>query len=144
MSKSLTGATAVFQLSIAGLYDQPQQLQGFAADDIFSTPAVKSIETLMGVDGFMSAGYVFVEKEMSIALQADSDSNAIFDNWDAAQQAQEDVFFANATVVLKALGSKWTLTRGVLSSFMPIPDTKKLIQPRKYTITWNTMSVSPV
>lgn len=144
MAKSLTGATAVFQLSIAGLYDQPQQLQGFAADDIFSTPGVKSIETMMGVDGKMSAGYVFVEKEMSITLQADSDSNDIFDNWDAAQQSEQDVFYADAVVLLRALRKKWTLTRGVLSNFPPIPDTKKLIQPRKFTITWNIMSVAPV
>lgn len=140
---SLTGATSVLQLSIGGLYDQPQQLVGFAADDIFSTPDVQSIETLMGTDGFLSAGYVFVEKEMSIALQADSPSNDLFDNWDAAQQSAQDVFFANLVVYLRALDRKWTCTRGVLSRYKPIPDVKKLIQPRKYTITWNSMSAAP-
>lgn len=141
---SITGATATYQLSIANLFDSAQQLQGFAADDVFSTPPIQSIETLMGVDGVMSAGFVYVEIKQSISLQADSASNALFDAWYAAQQQQEDVYFANATVWLKALGSKWAMTRGVLSQYHPIPDIKKLIQPRKYEITWNSMSAAPV
>ena len=143
MARSLTGATAVFNLSIAGLYDQPQTLQGYAADDVFQTPTVANAEVLMGVDGFMSAGYVFVPKEMSVMLQADSDSNDIFDNWNAAQAQAQDIFFATGVVLLRALQQKWTLTRGVLTNFAPIPDTKKLIQPRKFTITWNEISIAP-
>lgn len=141
---SITGATAAYQLAITDLYDSPQQLQGFAADDVFSTPPIQSIETLMGVDGKMSAGFVYVEVKQSISLQADSDSNQLFDQWWAAQQDAQDVFFANATVLLFALGQKWQMTRGVLSQYHPIPDVKKLIQPRKYEITWNYMSAAPV
>lgn len=141
---SITGATAAYQLSITGLYDTPQQLQGFAADDVFSTDAIDTSEILMGVDGVMSAGFVYVPIKQKIAIQADSPSGAIFDQWFAANQAEQDVLFANATVFLTALGLKWQMTRGVLSSYMPIPDVKKLIQPRKFEITWNTMSAAPI
>lgn len=141
---SITGATAAYQLSIENLYNSPQLLQGFAADDVFSTPAIKSIETLMGVDGKMSAGFVFVEIPQSISIQADSPSGRLFDDWWTAQQSQQDVYFANATVFLTALGQKWQMTRGVLSSYAPIPDVKKLIQPRKFEITWNNMSPAPI
>lgn len=144
MARSITGATAVFQLAIAGLYNSPQQLQGYAADDIFSTPAVASVETMMGADGLMSAGFVYTEKKMSIALQADSDSNTIFETWNDAMQSEEDIFYANGIVMMKALQQKWTLTRGVLTSFSAFPDVKKLIQPRKYEITWNIISAAPV
>jgi len=141
---SLTGATAVIQLQIPGLYDQPQYLQGFAADDVFDTEAIQNVETLMGVDGVMSAGFVWVPKTMNIALQSDSPSNAVFDNWYSVQEAQTDVYFANAVVMLRALGQKWNLTKGVLQSYTPIPATKKLIQPRRYGILWNLMSPAPV
>lgn len=141
---SLTGATVAYQLSITGLYNTPQQLQGFAADDVFATTPIKSIETLMGVDGVMSAGFVWVPIEQMIDLQADSDSNAIFDNWWQAQQAAEDVYFADAVIRLKALGIKWTMSRGVLSTYPPMPDVKKMIQPRKFGITWNNASPSPI
>lgn len=141
---SITGSTAVYQLAVGGLFNTPQRLQGFAADDVWSTPAVQSAEVLMGVDGVMSAGFVFVPIVQSISIQADSDSGILFDEWWAAQQAAEDIYFANATVVLKALGQKWNMNRGVLTSYAPIPDVKKLIQPRKFEITWNGMSPAPV
>jgi hypothetical protein len=143
MAGSITGATAAYLLSIQGLYDLPQLLQGFAADDVFSTPAIKSAETLMGVDGFLSAGFVYAEIVQSISIQADSDSGALFDDWWAAQQAAEDIYYANATVGLKAIRRKWTMTRGVLTGYAPIPDVKKLLQPRKFEITWNAMSPAP-
>lgn len=141
---SLTGATTVIQLSIANLYDSPLQLQGFAADDVFSNTPIKSVETLMGVDGKMSAGFVYVEVPQSYSMQSDSESIFIFDEWFAAQQAAEDVYFANALIYLRALGVKWTMTRGVLSSYQPVPDIKKLIQPRKFEITWESISPSPI
>lgn len=144
MAGSITGATAAYLLSVRGLYDDPQPLQGFAADDVFSTPAIKSVETLMGVDGFLSGGYVFTEIVQTISLQADSDSCDIFDNWWASQQAEEDTFIADAVIRLKALGRKWTMTRGFLTSYAPIPDVKKLLQPRKFEITWNLSSPSPI
>jgi len=141
---SLTGATTVYQLAIENLFPAPQQLQGFAADDVFDTPSIQSAQVLMGVDGFMSAGFQFVEIKQSISIQADSDSNDIFDQWWEVQQQQQDVFFANAVVLLTALGKKWTMTRGVLTGYSPIPDVKKLIQPRKFEITWNSMSPAAV
>lgn len=141
---SLTGATTVIQLSISNLFDSPQQLQGFAADDVFSTSPVQSVETLMGVDGKMSAGFVYVPVQQGYSIQSDSDSASIFDDWFAAQQAAEDVYFAQAIIYLKALGLKWAMTNGVLSSYHPVPDVKKLIQPRKFEITWESMSPSPV
>ena len=141
---SITGATATYQLGITGLYNAPQYLQGFAADDVFSTPGIESAETMMGVDGYMSAGFVFVVIKQTISIQADSSSNNIFDQWWSTQQQERTVYFANATVVLNSLGVKWNMRRGVLSNYSPIPDVKKLIQPRKFEITWNSMSPAPV
>ena len=133
---SLTGANAVYMLSIPNLFAVPQQLQGFAADDVFDTDAIESTEILMGVDGIMSAGFVFVPVRQNIALQADSPSTFIFDTWWAAQQQAQDVFFAAGTVLLTAVGKKWTLTKGALTGYKPIPDTKKLLQPQRFGITW--------
>ena len=56
MAGTITGASAVIMLSVPGLFSTPQQLQGFATDDIFDTAAIASAETLMGVDGNLSGG----------------------------------------------------------------------------------------
>lgn len=135
---SITGATAIVQLSIPGLYPTPQQLQGFAVDDIFDTDAIDSAETMMGVDGIMSAGFVFVPINQRYMLQADSPSNAVFDNWWATMQQIEDVLFANAVIYLTSLGTKWNLTRGALVNYKPLPPVKKLVHPRGYTIRWQS------
>lgn len=139
VNKTITAANAVYMLSIANLFDTPQQLQGFAADDVFSTEALQSAETLMGVDGKLSGGFVFAPVVQSVVLQSDSDSNAIFEQWWAAQQQAQEVFIANGLVTLLNLGSKYTLTRGFLTAFPPMPDAKKLLQPRRYGITWNSI-----
>lgn len=136
---TLTSANAILMLSVPGVFSQPQQLQGFAADDIFGVDEVKRIETLMGVDGVLSGGKVFNKKIMHIVLQSDSESNAIFAEWDAAETFNGgDVLLATMTVTLTAIQTKFSLTRGFFSDGPPggLPDLKKIIQPRKYTIEW--------
>ena len=83
---SLTAANAVITLTIAGVFNAGQQLQQFAADDVFSVEQVTPTETLMGVDGFLSGGRTPVPVPWTISLQADSPSNFIFEQWFAAQE----------------------------------------------------------
>src|SRR6266478_393292 len=104
---SITGATTIITITIPPLFSSPQQLQGFAADDVFETDPIDSIERYMGVDGIMSAGFVFVPITQHFALQADSPSNAVFDQWWNAQFAAKDVLFASGVAILIALGTKW-------------------------------------
>lgn len=141
---TLTGANAIFMLSIPGVYSTPQQLQGFASDDSFATQSIKRAEVLMGVDGVLSGGFIFVVIPQTIDLQGDSASNDIFDQWDAANQAQIDSLTANGVVLLPGIGRKWTLTKGFLTDFEPIPAVKRLVQPRKFGITWGSMVVAPI
>lgn len=136
---SITAANAVYMVSIPLLFPIPQQLQGFAADDVFGTDPLQSAETLMGVDGRLSGGFVYVEIKQSITLQADSPSNDFFDAWYSAQQVAKEPYTASALVLLTSLARKWTMTRGFLTTYQPIPDAKKLLQPRKFGITWESV-----
>lgn len=140
---SITGATAAYQISVPGVFSAPIQLQGFAVDDVFDTDDIESAETLMGVDGKMSTGFVFVPVDQKISLQADSSTMFVFDQWWAANQAAEDNFSASGIVWLKALGQKWVLTKGSLVRFKPMPPVKKLIQPRSFTVRWESISAAP-
>lgn len=137
---SITAANATFLLAIAGVFPTPQQLQGFAADDIFSTDPLEAQQVLMGVDGKMSAGFVFVEVKQSVTLQADSASNFIFDAWYQAQQVARDTFFATGIVILPGIGQKWAMANGVLSSYPPMPDGGKILKPRKFGLTWESIN----
>src|SRR5438045_2746386 len=97
---SLTAATAIYQLAIASIFPTPQQLQGFAADDVFSTDPLESAEVVMGVDGFLSGGFVFREVKQKIVLQADSPSVFVFDQWWQQSQVAREILPATAVVVL--------------------------------------------
>ena len=141
---SITGANAIYTIAIPGLFPIPQLLQGFAADDVFDTDTLESVETLMGVDGNLSAGFVFVPVKQGISIQADSISGAIFDQWYAAQQAIQDTYSAIGVIIQPTLGLKFALSNGYLTSYKPVADTKKLIQPRKFGITWNSISPASI
>jgi hypothetical protein len=141
---TITSANSVFALTITGLYTSPQILQGYATDDGFSTEAIEVAETVMGLDGHLSGGYVFNPYKQGITLMPDSPAIEIFNNWALAQQAVKEVLIANAAITLPATGKKYVLTRGFLTSFKPIPDVKKVLQSQQYQITWGSIVGAPV
>jgi hypothetical protein len=140
----ITAANTVFIISAPLLLPVPQQLQGFAADDIFDTDEVASAETLMGVDGILSGGMVFAPTPMNIALQADSVSVTFFEAVDAAQQGNTQTYALQANVTFPALGKSYTLISGYLTRLKRIADTKRLVQPRRFRIEWQSVTVLPV
>jgi hypothetical protein len=144
MPGNITSADAVYMLGIPGVFNSPQQLQGFSTEDIFDTEAVDAAQLMMGVDGFLSGGFIFVEFKQTVSLQGDSDSNALFDTWYAAQVAAKQLFPANGTIQLPAIGRSAALTRGFLTSYTPLPDAKKVLQPRKFGITWNKIEPAAI
>lgn len=141
---SITSANAVYMLAIPPLFAVPLQLQGFSADNIFTTDPVTIAETSMGLDGIMSAGFVFNSKTQSISLQADSLSNVLFDNWVAAQELIKDTYRANGVVLLTSINRKWTMTNGVLTTYPVMPDAARTLQPRRFTITWEKVQPAAV
>jgi hypothetical protein len=124
------------------LFPQAQQLQGFAADDVTDMPAVKILEHLMGVDNFLSFGWVAVERIQEITLQADSASNSVFDTINNAQQAIQDVYPLSATIIFPGINLKFACTNGGLENYKPIPQAQKIYRPRKYQIVWNLVTPS--
>jgi hypothetical protein len=139
----LTAANSVITLSIGTLFPVPQQLQGFAADDVMDIPRIQSVEVLMGVDGVLSGGFVFREIVQRIMLQADSASNAIFDQWWTQMVASLATFQATGQVRFPSIGTKFNLTGGFLTGYKPSPAARRILQPREYEITWNLIAPAP-
>ena len=144
MTKTITSANAVLLLSIEGLFNAPLQLQGFAVDDVFDIDSVQSTETAMGVDGKMSAGFIPAPIVQNIMLMADSASVGIFEQWYLAQQSIREVYFANGSIVLPSVQRSYSLRRGVLTGYTPAPSAKKTLQPRKFTVTWESVTSAGV
>jgi hypothetical protein len=143
MAKTLTAANSVIMLSVAGLFSTPQQIQGFAADDIFDTDQIDSAETAMGVDGKLSAGWVPAPIKQSFTIQADSDSMSFFETWYAAQQAVRELYIASGSIYLPAVQRKYAMRRGFLTNHSATPNAKKILQPRKFMVTWEALTSGP-
>lgn len=140
---SLTGASAIITFAIPGLFNTPVQIQGFAADDVFDADVQEIAETSMGVDGLLSGGYVNVPVKQTIALQADSPSIPFFENWAAQQARAVDVYTADGRCNIVATGRTYIMTRGFLTSYATMPAVKKLLQPRRFTVTWQSVRPAP-
>lgn len=140
---TITAANSIILLSIDGLYDVPQQLQGFSADDVFDTETIAPNETMMGVDGRLSGGFVHNPIRQNFSLQADSASNLMFENWIAAMNRVKETYIANGQVQLPAVGRKYVMVRGFLTSIPPTAAARKVLQPRRYQITWERITAAP-
>lgn len=143
MAGSITAANAIVTITVPGVFQQPQQLQQFAADDIFDTEAVKNIEVQMGVDGFLSGGWVNVPIPQSYSLQANSPSCNIFDQWWSAQSTLLDAIAAFGVVTLPSIAKKWALSNGFLTTYPPMPGAGRILRPRKFEITWQRVLPQP-
>lgn len=141
---NVSAADAVLTISIPLVFPGgPIQLQGFANDEVFDLPAIKSAEVMMGVDGVLSSGFVFVPIPQTISLQADSASNEVFDVWWAQMQATRTTYQASGLIKLPSIARKWTLGVGTLTSYKPAPNAKRLLQPRTFEITWQDLAPAP-
>ncbi len=142
-NRTLTSANSIIMLSVLSLYPSPQRIQGFTADDITGADAVNPAQTSMGLDGRLSAGYIPQPIVQNITLQADSLSNDIFESWIEAEKSVREKYEASAILVVPATQRKYTMVRGFLTAFPPIPDLRNIVQPRRYAITWERVSPSP-
>lgn len=144
MPRSLTAADAVIILSFPDVFSAPFQLQGFAADDVFNTDAIDIAETSMGVDGRLSAGYVPREVPQNYMLQADSPSIDRFEQIYAAQVAGRVIFRCTGTIMLRSTEKTYSGSNGVLSNYTPTPAAKKILQPRAFRVTWESLLPAPI
>jgi hypothetical protein len=141
---TLTAANAIYLLGAIGIYSTAQQLQGFEVDDAFATDAVVNAQTKMGVDGILSAGWVPMEVKQVITLQADSPSNIIFDTIYTTEQAAQEKSVLFCTIQIPGLGTKYAGLKGFMTSYIPVPDVKRIVQARKFGITWQSLLPAPI
>src|SRR5690242_8115266 len=140
---TITSANSVFALAIANVFSAPQNLEGYSADDAFTTEAIESVETVQGIDGNLSGGFIFNPYKMSVTIMPDSPSLDLFYQWAQYMQSTREVAIASGTIWLPAISKKFTLQRGFLTSNVPIPSAKKVLQASQFQITWNRITGGP-
>jgi hypothetical protein len=141
----ITSANSVLFLAapLAGLV-VPQQMQGWAADDLYDVEPMAVNETLRGADGLLSAGFVFGDPKFTLNFQADSPSVAFFDALVAFMTANVMAVPVYGTLTLPSVGQSWALLKGFIPTYMWAPSGKRVLQPRKFPMTWESIVVGPV
>ena len=116
----ITGANVVITLT-SPLFSTPQQIQGFGPDDVTNMDPVKILEHLIGVDGVLTFGFVYVERMQEITLMADSASNSFFDTINAQQAANQQAYPMNGSILMPSIGTQFDCTNGALETYNPMP-----------------------
>lgn len=143
MAMTITSANAVFMLAVASVFPTPVQLQEFGVDDAFATEMVDASEAQVGVDGFGVAGYVPRSPTMTVRLLASSPSAVIFENWIAAQDLAQDVFYASGSILLRSVGRKYTMYQGALMQVSTMADARRVLANREFRIRWLPQGTVP-
>lgn len=138
--KTITSANSVFVITIPGLYPVPTAIEGYAADASFAFDAVDTAETVLGVDGKMSAGWVPRMYKQTVSLQADSKSRILFDGVVTAQDTARDIYRLQAVISLPSIGRSYSMNNGVLTNWKPLPDGKRVLQATDCVITWESVT----
>jgi len=143
MAGTLTVANSSMVLVVADLFPSGVPLQGYAADEVFSAEPATHIETMMGVDGRLSGGWVPSERTVNLSLMGDSDSNFVFEEWAGAQRQRRDALIATLIVTVFAINRVYTCTYGFLRTYSSLPDGRRILQPRRYAITFQAIDGAP-
>ncbi len=141
---TLTSANSILMLGVDGLFNAPVQIEGYATDDAFATSEVDTAETMMGVDGNLSSGFTPYPVPLEITLQADSASNGFFDTLIQAEAVAREKYVLNGTIMVPSLGFIYAFTRGFLGKASVMAPAKKVLQPRKFELTFQNITRAPV
>ena len=144
MSRTITSADSSFVLSSADFALAAVSLEGYGADASFATDDVDTAETVLSVDGKMSAGWIPRMYQQTITLQADSSSRDVFDALVLAQDAAKTVYRLNGVITLPGLGRSYVMSRGVLKRYSAMPNAQKTLKETTYQIQWESVKPVPI
>lgn len=144
-NKTITSANIVLTINVPDVLATPITIQQFGTDEAVEVDAIDIAETMIGVDGKMSAGLLPAITPMKITLQADSDSISLFETWDATQKATGNslLFATNAVYIQPGTKKIYNFTKGALKNIARVPSAKKVLQQVTFLIHWESFQVSP-
>lgn len=144
MSRSITSADSQLVISLPELALANVFMEGYAVDSSFAFESVQTAETQLGVDGYTSAGWIPRNYPMNLQFAADSNSLKVWDALVSYQDAKRTVVRFNGTLVLTSNGMSYTMEKGVLVNYAPVPDGAKVLQPRTMQIIWGRVLPVPI
>ena len=142
MSGSITSANASIVITCAKL-GIVHKVSGFQVDKAFSTENKVFVETVMGIDGKLSAGAVKNKTVFVISLMPDSQSFDTFAEILKAGETLGDVLPVSIVISLPSVSKNYTMGKGFITAGKLIPDATKMLQGVDYTIEGEALDPTP-
>ncbi len=136
-SSTITSANSVVTIAQSTLFPAGVNLLGYSVDKAWSTDALEIAEVQKGVDGRMTAGWVFNTVKMTFQFQADSPSIAVFEAIWQAMRAARDVYYLYGNIEIPSTGETVSLVKGVLRSVKTVADAARVLQAREFVVEWS-------
>ena len=143
MPGTLTTANSVMTMTTEALFTSAQRIQGYAADDAFDPEAVENGEYSMGIDGTLSAGFVFNELPLTITLQADSPSLTLFEQIWQYEYSNRTKLQQQFVITVPGPGKRYEYSNGYMRSYKA-PSGKKILQPAVVVFIFEELQISPI
>lgn len=137
----ITSSNSTVALSIPNLIPTAEIIQQFASDEMFDVEDIEIAEVLMGIDGNLSGGKVYVPIPITFNLQADSKSIPIFETWYSAMAPLgAPILPSQLLLTVRATGAAYMLTNGIMTTYSPAPSAGKTLKPRKFKVVYEAIS----
>ena len=136
---NITSTDAIVTLQCEAVIPVAVQLQNFSTDQSVTVDEVTIAEGRMGVDGGFAAGYIPVEKSLTITLEANSPSTQYLTSIMEAAMANCTTYNVTITVDLPSVGMRYIYTNGTMISGVVMSNAKKLLEPTTWKFKFAKM-----
>ena len=133
--KTITSVNSVLMLAVPLVFPVPQKIQGFSADTMFMSEPTDNVETVQGIDGVLSAGFVYNPTKMSLEIMPNSPSFPLLQAWDNYQNTVKEVAGGSASIVIPSIGQSFIIGQLYLTRVTRVPGAKRTLQPLIYELT---------
>lgn len=143
MAKNITSANVSATL-VVNLFPAGLKLEQFSADGAFTQDSYSVLETRMGVDGKMVAGFTPTEKEITFHFQPNSPTieglNLIWQTMEVTKTA----LWLNIEITVPSTQTRYVLANGVLMNYKMIPNASRVLEPVDATFRFESVSAVPL
>ena len=141
MAGTLTTANSAVAMTVEALFPSAVAITGYAADDAFDPEAVENGEYSYGIDGTLSAGFVFNEVPLVLTLQADSPSLTYFEQIWGYEFSNRTKLNIDITITATAVKKRYEFKGGFQRSYKA-PAGKKILQPGVTNLIFAQLQIS--
>ncbi|MEE8658522.1 Structural protein [Acetobacteraceae bacterium EV16G] len=132
----ITSADAIFTLTIQPLFSAPITLENWGTDRAWEVSSYAATDSRMSIDGYLNKGFQHRPVEMSLTLEANSPSNAVFEAIEEYQKAMTTVVILGGELRLPGLHRKYTFDDGHVIGMTPLPGGASMLEARTYNLRW--------